>query len=221
VTRWKNAVASAATQRELKQDVLYREAAQAFRRNGYHGTSLEDVARALGISKPTLYHYVKNKGDLLFQVHMAGAAQALSTVCHDRTLSGIERLRRTTAAYVRSMIDDESYSVIILEEKSLRPEQLAIVVRERDKFEAELLSMVRDGMRDGSIVPGEPRFALFNVLGAVNWVTKWHRPRGDWSIDEIGDGIATFVCRALSPVPNRFVSGNRLLAPPVPDTIRS
>jgi len=213
VGRWKNAVANPAEQRELRQDALYREAARAFRANGYHATSLENIAGALGISKPTLYHYVKTKGDLLFQVHMAASAQALASLCSEPGLSGLERLRRTVHDYTCSMVGEDSYSVVILEEKSLRPDQLAIVVRERDKFEAGLRGMIEEGMRDGSIVAGEARFMVFTVLGAMNWVTKWYRRGRGWTIDEIGEGVAAFVCRALTPEGQPRPAGNRLFDP--------
>lgn len=206
-------MANPAEQRELRQDVLYREAARAFRENGYHATSLENIARALGLSKPTLYHYVKTKGDLLFRIHMAASAQALASLCREPGLRGLERLRRTVRDYTCSTVGDDSYSVVILEEKSLRPDQLAIVVRERDKFEAGLRGMIEDGMRDGSIVAGEPRFVVFNVLGTMNWVTKWYRRGGAWTIAEIGEGVAAFVCRALTPDSDPRPAGNRLFAP--------
>lgn len=210
MTRWKNAVASATELKNLRKDALYREAARAFRRNGYHGTSLDEIAEALGISKPTLYHYVKTKRDLLYQCHMAAAEQALSTVCRDEGIVGIERLRRTTSAYVRSMIGDQSYSVVILEEKSLSPVQLSKVVHERDRFESALITMVLQGQQDGSILTGEPRFVVFNVLGAVNWVTKWYRPGGSWSEEDVGEGVAGFVCRGLAS-PGVLIEGSRLL----------
>src|SRR5690606_40880930 len=105
------------------------------------------------------------------------------------------------------------YSVVILEEKSLRPDQLAIVVRERDKFEAGLRGMIEDGMRDGSIVAGNARFVVFNVLGTMNWVTKWYRRGRAWTIEEIGEGVAAFVCRALTPDSTQRPAGNELFAP--------
>jgi len=211
VARWNNAVASATELKNLRKDALYREAARAFRRNGYHGTSLDEIAEGLGISKPTLYHYVKTKRDLLYQCHLAAAEQALSTVCQEDGLTGIERLRRTTSAYVRSMIGEQSYSVVILEEKSLSPVQLSTVVHERDRFEGALITIVLEGQQDGTIIPGEPRFAVFNVLGAVNWVTKWYRPNGSWDEAEVSEGVAGFVCRGLAS-PGVTIKSGRLLS---------
>ncbi len=116
MARWNNAVASATELKKLREDALYREAAKAFRRNGYHGTALEDIAEGLGISKPTLYHYVKNKRDLLYQCHLAAAEQALSTICPDKSLNGLERLRRTISRYVQSIIGAARYSVGLRED---------------------------------------------------------------------------------------------------------
>jgi AcrR family transcriptional regulator len=215
MARWNNAVASATELKKLREDALYREAAKAFRRNGYHGTALEDIAEGLGISKPTLYHYVKNKRDLLYQCHLAAAEQALSTICPDKSLNGLERLRRTISRYVQSMIGEDSYSVVILEEKSLSPTQLTKVIHERDKFEGALVEMILKGQAEGLINPGEPRFAVFNVLGAVNWVTKWYRPGGPWSVEEVGEGIAGFVCRGLAAPGVGPIKGSRLFTPAI------
>lgn len=195
---WNKAVPTAAEQRELKKDALLRQAAYAFRTNGYHGTSLADIAESLGISKPTLYYYVKNKQDLLYECHLAASEQALETVCTDSSLNALDRVCQTMSNYVRSMISDESYSVIILEEKSLNPQQLADVIRRRDKFQAQIIDMIRQGVEEGSIVPCEPKFGAFCVLGAANWVTKWYRRHGSWQVEDIATGISDFVRNGLS-----------------------
>lgn len=210
---WNRAVPSAAEQRELKRDALLRQAAYAFRTNGYHGTSLSDIAESLGISKPTLYYYVKNKQDLLYQCHLAASEQALGCVCRDTSIDALERVCRTITDYVRSMISDESYSVIILEERSLNRQQLQDVIRRRDKFQSEIISMIRDGVKDGTIVPCDPKFAAFSVLGTANWVTKWYRRDGSWQGDEIAAAVGDFVRSALS-VDFAASGRTRLFAPP-------
>lgn len=203
MTSWKKAVPTAAEQRELKKDALLRQAAYAFRTNGYHGTSLTDIADALGISKPTLYYYVKNKQDLLYQCHLAASEQAMDSVCREMSFNALERVCQTMSDYVRSMISEESYSVIILEEKSLKPQQLAYVIECRDRFQAEVIEMIGQGVKEGTIVPCEPKFAAFCVFGTANWVTKWYRPGGSWQVDEIATAIGDFTRSGLSaqPVP--------------------
>jgi long-chain acyl-CoA synthetase len=58
--------------RALKRDAVIRTAARAFSRNGFHQTSLDDVASALGVTKPTIYYYVESKEQLLFECFQAG-----------------------------------------------------------------------------------------------------------------------------------------------------
>ena len=99
VPRWKKAVPDLGAQRELRLDALYRVAAAAFRRNGYHGTSLVDIARELGVSKPTLYYYVANKQDLLFQCHLVAADQAIAGCPACRSWPGRSSPARSAAAW--------------------------------------------------------------------------------------------------------------------------
>ncbi|MGE4368409.1 MAG: TetR/AcrR family transcriptional regulator [Burkholderiaceae bacterium] len=191
-------------------DAIYREAASSFRRDGYHGTSLESVAHRLGVGKATLYYYFSNKQELLFQCHMVAADQAIASVNQDETLSGIERLRISMRDYTASIIGPESYSVVILEERSLSEEQLRTVIEKRDEFERRLQAIVRAGQADGSIVSCEPKFAVFAMLGAANWVTKWYRPEGAWDIQAIAEAMSHFIIRGLSKKPADSIRGNPL-----------
>jgi len=197
MARWKNANMDGDAIRALKRDVLYREAAASFRKNGYHGTSLDEIAAKIGLSKATLYYYVKNKRDLLYRCHMAASDEAMSSVCVDQSLTAFERLYRTLKDYVRSCLAEGSYTVIILEEKSLSKSQLQEVIKRRDQFYDAILAIVAEAIEAKDIRPCNPKFAVLTFLGAVNWVTKWYRPDGDWPIDDISTSVAAFVCRGL------------------------
>lgn len=196
---WNEAVPSAEQQRELKKDALLRQAAKAFRADGYHGSSLADIAANLGISKPTLYYYVKNKQDLLYQCHLAAADQALDSICTAPGLNALERLTQTMQNYVASMISEGSLTVVILEEKSLSDEQLAEVIALRDQFQSGVIEIVAQGQVDGSICKCEPKFGAFCVLGTANWVTKWYRSEGRWSEEDINLAVADFIRSAMAP----------------------
>jgi len=69
MARWANAVPSRAEQSDTKRKAIIREAARVFNRRGSHGTTLEDVAERLGVTKTALYRYVDNKNDLLCACH--------------------------------------------------------------------------------------------------------------------------------------------------------
>src|ERR1043166_735043 len=61
--------------REVKREAVIYAAARAFNRKGYHNTSLDDIAAALEVTKPTVYYYVTNKEQLLFECFVAGVEQ--------------------------------------------------------------------------------------------------------------------------------------------------
>ena len=67
--------ASGQREREVKREAVIRAAAHAFNRKGYHNTSLDDIAAALEVTKPTVYYYVTNKEQLLFECFVAGVEQ--------------------------------------------------------------------------------------------------------------------------------------------------
>src|SRR5436305_2092474 len=85
--------------------------------------------------------------------------------------------------------------------EALLREDHAQVVQERDRFEHALRDLVREGVADGSIVPCEPKLAVFAILGALNWVPKWFRQDGDWSARDLTAAFAELFDRALSSRP--------------------
>ena len=66
---WKDAVPVPSAQFDGKREVLLREAAASFNRRGYHGTSLTEIAKKLGVTKAALYTYVPSKEELLYYCH--------------------------------------------------------------------------------------------------------------------------------------------------------
>ena len=69
MARWNDAVLTRDEQYRLKRQAVIREAGRAFSREGFHGTSLEDIAKTLNVTKAALYHYVKGKHEILFECH--------------------------------------------------------------------------------------------------------------------------------------------------------
>src|SRR5690606_2591801 len=64
---WDEAVASPEQQRELKRRAILRVASRLFNEKGFHGTSLDEIADVLGVTKTALYYYVRSKDALLYE----------------------------------------------------------------------------------------------------------------------------------------------------------
>lgn len=200
--KWRKSVPTRAELHDAKREAILREASLSFNRRGFHGTSLDDIAKKLGVTKAAIYYYFPNKQSLLkacFEHAMKAAFANLERARHEGK-SGRERLRITLAGYLEHIISDLSVSVVTMEDDVL-PNEAAAVKRERDRFEHALRDLVREGIKDGSIVPCDPKLVVFGILGAVNWVPRWYREGGGWSTHQLAVALPEFLDRALSANP--------------------
>ena len=207
--RWGNAVPSRAEQSDTKRKAIIREAARVFNRRGSHGTTLEDVAERLGVTKTALYRYVNNKNDLLCACHeeaMEIANENLD-IGERQGRTGLEKIQIGMTGYLRVMISDLGVPVLILEENALEETSAVRILALRDRFEQRLRDLVAEGISDGSIVETDPKLAVFMLLGAVHWVTKWYSPDGAWSGNEASAALVELATRGLAAAPSQILSG--------------
>ncbi|MCA3646797.1 MAG: TetR family transcriptional regulator [Methylobacterium sp.] len=203
MSRWANALPNREDQLETKRRAIIREAAKVFSRRGVHGTSLEDVAERLGVSKAALYRYVPSKQDLLYACHKEAMVIADDSLgaAEAEGQTGLEKIRRGMARYMREMIGTMGVPVLILEENALAGAQAAEIMRLRDAFEHRMRRLVEEGIADGSIVKINPKLAVFTLLGAVHWVTKWYSPDGAWSADDVSEALIEVATRGFAANP--------------------
>jgi TetR/AcrR family transcriptional regulator len=203
MTTWKNTALSRDALHEAKREALLREAAAAFNRQGFHATSLDDIARNLGVTKAALYHYFPNKNALLQACFDKAMAVAFNSLESARRIgaTGRDKLRLTLSGYLEQLIDELNCCVVLIEENALAPKERAKLVQDRDRFEHALRDLVREGIDDGSIVPCDPKLAIFAILGALNWVPKWFRESGPWSARQLTEAFTELFDRALSSAP--------------------
>jgi TetR/AcrR family transcriptional regulator len=201
---WKNVVPAASAQYDRKREVLLREAAASFNRSGYHGTSLAEIAKKLGVTKAALYTYVPSKEDLLYYCHDSAMDTAMESL-HNAQASGgtgLEKLSATLRRYLELMLGEEGGYVVLLEENAMKPQHMRAIIKRRDQFEEGLRRFVVEGMGDGSVVPCNPKLAIFMVMGALNWGRKWFRPNGTWSGPQIAVALTEMLDRSLSSKPS-------------------
>jgi TetR/AcrR family transcriptional regulator len=203
LARWKSGVPSRTELRDAKRDAVLREASASFNKRGFHGTSLDDVAQRLGVTKAALYYYFANKQavlkacfDLAMEVAFSNVDQAKS-----EGTTGRDKLRIVLAGFLEYIIDEQSVNITMMEEDALSPEDMASVKTERTRFEHEIREFVREGVKDGSIIPCDPKLVVMALLGALNWVPRWFKPDGQWSRAELGAQMIDLLERMISADP--------------------
>jgi AcrR family transcriptional regulator len=182
----------AATDRRIE---ILKSAAAAFRRRGYHGASVDEIASALAMTKGNLYYYFRNKEDILYACHEFSLDVLLQLMRDVQTqpIPADEKLRRLILAFVHLILDELQGTALTLDPEALSPPLLAKVIAKRDEFDRGMRAIIQEGMDAGLFAPGDPKMMEFAIMGAVNWISKWFDPAGPMTSQQIGDAFADYL----------------------------
>ena len=174
-------------EREVKRQAVLKVSAQLFNEFGYHATSLAMVAQRLQVTKPTLYYYIHNKEEILFECHRVGI-ELLRTAVAQASLGEAcapQRLRATMLAYAYVVMDDFCKCLIRVGEEPLPVENRNELGRLKLALDREFRSIVQSGLDDASFEPCDPKIAAFTLAGALNWMGRWFDASGPLSKEEV------------------------------------
>ena len=171
---------------------ILKSAAAAFRRRGYHGASVDEIASALEMTKGNLYYYFKNKEDILFACHdySLDLLLALMADVQAEPSSPDAKLRRLVLAFVHLILDELHATALTLDPEALSPPLLKKIIAKRDQFDHGMRDIIQQGIDQGVFTPGDPKLIEFAMMGAINWIAKWFDPAGPRGVDEIADALA-------------------------------
>ena len=180
-------------------DIL-KSAAAAFRRRGYHGASVDEIASALEMTKGNLYYYFRNKEEILFACHEYSLDVLLALLAEVEAEPSTPevKLRKLVLAFVHLILDELQATALTIDLQALSPPLLRKVIARRDVFDRGLRAIIQQGMDQGLFAPADPKMVAFAVMGAVNWITKWFDPAGPMSSDEIGRAFADYLVGGLA-----------------------
>ncbi len=179
-------------------DIL-KSAAVAFRRRGYHGASVDEIASALGMTKGNLYYYFRNKEAMLFACHEYSLDVLLGLLkdVQADTAAPDAKLRTLVRACVRLIVDELQGTALTLDLHALSPPRLRAVVARRDLFDRGVRAIIQEGIDQGLFAPGDPKMVAFALMGAVNWITRWFDPAGPMNSEQIGRAFADYLVGGL------------------------
>jgi TetR/AcrR family transcriptional regulator, cholesterol catabolism regulator len=183
-------------------DIL-KSAAKAFRKLGYHGATVEQIAAALQMKKGNLYYYYKNKEEILFACHqysLDGLLRLLDEV-QASELRPDEKLRRLVSAFVHLILDELHGTALFLDLEALSPAHLKAVIVRRDRFDHGVRQVLEEGMAGGVFARNDPKLLTFALMGAVNWIPRWFNPEGPATSQQIADLFADFFINGLRTWP--------------------
>jgi len=181
-----------------KRRSVILSAASAFRRRGYHNTSMVDIAQTLGLTKAALYYYVKNKEEILYESHAMtyGTMDEVLKSYRKSELSGRETLEAIFREFVGLLT--QSGVSLLTDVDSLKGEWKAQILSRRNKIERRVVDIVKRGQVDGSIREGDARLYVFFFMGALNWLNAWYDVEGRLEGNDIADHFVLQLRRGLA-----------------------
>jgi AcrR family transcriptional regulator len=185
-----------AAERSRKRDAVILAAARAFKERGYHHTSLDDIAALLNVTKPTIYHYVDNKEQILFECFRTGLDQIRAAIgaVRQEERPARERLEIVIRRYAAAVTSEFGWCMVRAEDLDLGPALSGQVKALKSEIDQGIRRLLREGSDDGSIRDVDPKMTAFALAGALNWIAHWYRSDASLTPDEIADRfVATFV----------------------------
>jgi AcrR family transcriptional regulator len=190
-------------EREQKREAVLRAAVRTFNARGFHATSLDDVATLLQISKPTIYHYLGNKEQVLLECVTRGIEelQAAADAALREAGSGLDRLQSFLRRYAETNMDDFGRCVVRTGDEMLSPEGAQRFRALKGEIDRSMRQLIEAGIADGSIAPVDVRIAAFTLAGALNWPARWHDPNGPLSAETIAARMVDLLTDGIRPKP--------------------
>jgi AcrR family transcriptional regulator len=212
-------------QHDAKRVAILSEAARLFNGKGSRATTLQDVARGLGLTKTSLYYYVRTKEELIFQCYEA-ALQRQHAVMDELDATDSTPLERA-AGFFRSQFEAWLHArdgkgvhiAALLEIASLKPDHRALIEEEYIRMFKRLRGYLREASDAGEITTRDPTSTTRAIIGATDWVFYWlHRiEHGDvlatadaaWDVllHGLHGGTHTYTARSLEPTPDQDRAG--------------
>jgi TetR/AcrR family transcriptional regulator, cholesterol catabolism regulator len=158
------------------EEVL-QSAANIFFAKGFHATSIEDVARDVGMLKGSLYYYIKSKDDLLFRLLLAGIEDSDAFIARQIDAEGdpVEQLERAIRAQIDYIIQNRvQFGLFLHEFDSLPGKRQHKLISVMSRYNARFVELVRRGQEQGKVMEGEPWIIVNGILGMCNWLYRWY-----------------------------------------------
>ena len=158
------------------EEVL-QSAANIFFAKGFHATSIEDVARDVGMLKGSLYYYIKSKDDLLFQLLLAGIEDGDAFIARQIDVAGdpVEQLERAIRAQIDYIIQNKvPFGLFLHEFDSLSGKRQHKLISVMSRYNSRFVELVRRGQQQGRLIDGEPWLIVNGILGMCNWLYRWY-----------------------------------------------
>ena len=186
----------------LVEKQLMEQACIIFAKKGYSGTTLSDIAEAVGLTRAAVYYYFRNKEALLEAIMLdltSAPMREIEAWRNDAPSDCSERLRSFIILRIHGILSRQiQMRMIEVTEAVLPPELKERHTEAKRRILDEYRTILRDGMQSGVFRAQDDRVAAFGIIGIVNWTTTWFAPARSPSVDQIAEQLADMAVRSVA-----------------------
>lgn len=182
-----------------RRDEILDAAGQLFSRQGFHATSMRDLARAVNLQGGSLYAHIESKEEVLFKLVNRAADGFLSSAeAIPTSLPPKEQLRHLVRGHLEVIVRElDNATVFFHEWKFLSPALQSQIKAQRDAYEGYFRRIIEAGSRSGDFQVEDIRIASLFVLSALNWTYQWYRPGGKMNLETLAQQYCNLIFKAL------------------------
>ena len=195
--RARNAVSNDAS----RAPEVFRTAAAMILQKGYDATSVSEIARALGLTKAGLYHYINGTTHLLFQIMQYGLDELEREVAKPALAiaDAEERLRFMISMHAKIVTRGHGAVTILVDEaRALSPAQNRVITKRKRAYLDFLRATLAELKKAGKLRDVNLTVAAFGILGTINWLSRWYRAGGALDENEMADEIVDIALHGLT-----------------------
>lgn len=176
------------------------QAAALFAQRGFRGTSLQDIADTLDVSRAALYHYFSSKEDLLAQL-VHGITRSIADRLFEIRRSDLDPPAKVAAGFReiahRAAVSPARFVLLDRVDGELPEALVKEHVAARREVVEHFTAMVREGVEAGRFRSLDPALAAHGLLGMSTWVAWWYRPHLGFTPEEVADGLTGMALQSL------------------------
>jgi TetR/AcrR family transcriptional regulator, cholesterol catabolism regulator len=177
-----------------RQAQIFETAARIFCEKGFDKASMGDISDAMGLTKAGIYHHIRSKEELLYEIMSYGMGLFEQKV-FDRVIAiadPLERLRATLRGHVLLVTRDrpKEITVILHESNALKGRYRDRINARKKRYVKFLEKTIRELVKTGKARRVDPSLAAFAMLGMINWIYQWYRPGGRIDENALADALA-------------------------------
>lgn len=191
-----------AERRENRRDEILRAAQDLFHRKGYANTSLDDIARAVGIKREGLYYYFPNRTQILITIIKPLGLQLRDRVREilESDAAPADKMRQTVENHLMRFENRFAESKITLRDDYFAENEVVLAEMQPiwDEYEKLWIAIIQEGQDKGVFDSTlDPRLAHLGILGLCNWVARWYKPGSSTPVPELIAMYNRMVLRSL------------------------